>query len=282
MEPRQIPADLTRPALLEDLTAIASRAAAAILRVQAAGISVRNKSDASPVTQADEASEAIILDGLARVMPGVAVVSEEAAGLKAETALPDTFILVDPLDGTREFVAGRDEYTVNIAVVHRGRPVAGIVGAPALDIVWRGVIGGSAERLQLACGAHPKDAGARDTLRTSAHHGNVWRALVSRSHPDPATEQWLHRLPKVERIVCGSSVKFCRIAEGKADIYPRLGPVSEWDIAAGDAVLSAAGGIVLMPEGEVLRYGRIDRNLKVPAFIAWATASDAARLSAKP
>jgi 3'(2'), 5'-bisphosphate nucleotidase len=244
MEPRQIPADLTRPALLEDLTAIASRAAAAILRVQAAGISVRNKSDASPVTQADEASEAIILDGLARVMPGVAVVSEEAAGLKAETALPDTFILVDPLDGTREFVAGRDEYTVNIAVVHRGRPVAGIVGAPALDIVWR--------------------------------------ALVSRSHPDPATEQWLHRLPKVERMVCGSSVKFCRIAEGKADIYPRLGPVSEWDIAAGDAVLSAAGGIVLMPEGEVLRYGRVDRNLKVPAFIAWATASDAARLSTKP
>jgi 3'(2'), 5'-bisphosphate nucleotidase len=282
MEPRQIPADLTRPALLEDLTAIASQAAAAILRVQAAGISVRNKSDASPVTQADEASEAIILAGLARVLPGVAVVSEEAAGLKATTALPDTFLLVDPLDGTREFVAGRDEYTVNIAIVHRGRPVTGIVGAPALDTIWRGVTGGNAERLQLACGAHPKDAGARDTLRTSAHHGDVWRAMVSRSHPDPATEQWLNQLPKVERMVCGSSVKFCRIAEGKADIYPRLGPVSEWDIAAGDAILSTAGGIVLTPEGEALRYGRVDRNLKVPAFVAWATAGDAARLPSKP
>jgi 3'(2'), 5'-bisphosphate nucleotidase len=279
MEPRQIPADLTRPALLDDLTAIASQAAAAILRVRSDGISVRNKADASPVTQADEAAEVIILAGLARVLPGVTVVSEEAAAFRAPTALPDTFLLVDPLDGTREFVAGRDEFTVNIAIIHDGRPVAGIVGAPALDTVWRGAIGGSAERLQLACGAQPKDAGSRIALRTSAHRGNVWRAMVSRSHIDPATERWLARLPEIERMDCGSSVKFCRLAEGKADVYPRLGPVSEWDIAAGDAVLSAAGGIVLTPEGELLSYGAVERNLKVPAFIAWADRAEAKKFS---
>lgn len=275
MEPRAIPADLTGITLLDDLTAIASQAGAAIMAERRAGISVRNKPDASPVTQADEAAEEIILEGLARVLPGIAVVSEEAASLRPTLQVPETFILVDPLDGTREFVAGRDEFTVNIAIVHRERPVAGIVGAPALDTVWRGANSSGAERLQLACGAHPKDAASRIALHTVSHRGGIWRALVSRSHPDAATAQWLANLPGVERRECGSSLKFCRIAEGEADVYPRLASTSEWDIAAGDAVLTAAGGVVLTPQGEVLRYGQVARDLKVPGFIAWANEDDA-------
>jgi 3'(2'), 5'-bisphosphate nucleotidase len=287
MEHGEIPADLTRPALLDDLAAIASQAAAAIMDRRRAGISVRGKADASPVTDADMASEAIILEGLARVLPGIAVVSEEAEALNLTRHVPETFILVDPLDGTREFVAGRDEFTVNIAIVHRERPVAGIVGAPALDTIWRGASGAGAEWLQLSCGAHPKDAATRSVLHTVAYRGGanperLWRAMVSRSHPDPATEQWLARLPAIERLDCGSSLKFCRIAEGLADVYPRLAPTSEWDIAAGDAVLSAAGGVVLTPEGGSLRYGQVARNLKVPAFIAWADAADALRFSRAP
>jgi len=280
MEPRDIPADLTGTKLLDDLTAIASQAGAAIIAVRRAGISVRSKADASPVTQADEAAEEVILEGLARVLPGVAVVSEEAASLRPTLQVPETFILVDPLDGTREFVAGRDEFTVNIAIVHRERPVVGIIAAPALDTVWRGMSNSGAERLQLSCGAHPGDATSRAPLHTAGHRSGVWRALVSRSHSDAATMQWLAHLPAVERQECGSSLKFCRIAEGKADVYPRLASTSEWDIAAGDAVLSAAGGVVLTPQGEVLRYGQVARDLKVPAFIAWADKGDARMFSA--
>ena len=175
------------------------------------------------------------------------------------THVPDTFILVDPLDGTREFIAGRDEFTVNIAIVHDGRPVAGIVGAPALDTIWRGAVGPGAERLQLACGAHPE--GRERTARRCehrAHHGETWRAMVSRSHADPATEQWLTRFPAIERMDCGSSVKFCRIAEGRPmsirgsagprnGILPRAMPCS-----------APPAAIVLTPEGEPasLRTGR--------------------------
>jgi 3'(2'), 5'-bisphosphate nucleotidase len=116
-------------------------------------------------------------------------------------------------------------------------------------------------------------------LRTHAHRGGAWRAMVSRSHLDPATEQWLTRFSAVERMDCGSSVKFCRIAEGKADVYPRLGRTSEWDIAAGDAVLSAAGGVILSLDGAPVRYGQIARDLKVPSFVAWCDPADAARYS---
>jgi 3'(2'), 5'-bisphosphate nucleotidase len=269
--------DYADPSLLDELTGIASLAGEAIMRVRAAGAAVRTKADASPVTEADEAAEAIILAGLARVLTGMTIVSEEAASQGAVPDLPDTFILVDPLDGTREFIDGRDEFTVNIAIVRDGRPVAGIVGAPALDAIWRGAIGGGAERLRLRPGAAAKDAGERVPLRTRAHQGGPWRAMVSRSHLDPATEHWLTRFSAVERMDCGSSVKFCRIAEGRADVYPRLGRTSEWDIAAGDAVLSAAGGVVLTLEGQPVRYGQVARDLKVPSFVAWCDPKDASK-----
>jgi 3'(2'), 5'-bisphosphate nucleotidase len=269
--------ELTEASLLDALTDIASQAGAAIMRVRRAGSTVRTKADASPVTEADDAAEAIILEGLAGILPGITIVSEEAASRSALPALQDTFILVDPLDGTREFIAGRDEFTVNIAIVQNGRPLTGIVGAPALDAIWRGATGRGSERLRLRPGTAANDAAERTPLRTRPHQGGPWRAMVSRSHADPETEQWLKRFAAVERMDCGSSVKFCRIAEGQADVYPRLGRTSEWDIAAGDAVLCAAGGVVLSLDGAPVQYGQVTRDLKVPSFIAWSDPGDAAR-----
>ena len=269
--------NFTDPALLDALTNLASQAAAAIMRVRENGVVARTKSDASPVTEADEAAETILLEGLARILPGVAVVSEEAASRTDVARVPDAFILVDPLDGTREFIEGRDEFTVNIAIVQNERPVTGVVSAPALGSVWRGTMPAFSERLSLPAGMTTQDASDRLSLHTAAHRGGAWRAMVSRSHHDPATDDWLTRFSAVERRDCGSSIKFCRIAEGLADVYPRLGRTSEWDIAAGDAVLSAAGGIVLTPDGEPIRYGQVARKLKVPAFIAWCDPDDAAR-----
>jgi len=265
------------PSLLDALTEIASRASLAIMDVRKRGAEVRTKADSSPVTEADEAAEAIILDGLAQILPGIDVVSEEAATRVKTEQLSDTFILVDPLDGTREFIEDRDEFTVNIAIIANGQPVCGVVGAPALSTIWRGAVGLGAERLHLPAGLAVKDATQRTQLIAQPHQGGAWRAVVSRSHLDPKTEQWLQRFAQVERVDCGSSVKFCRIAEGAADVYPRLGRTSEWDIAAGHAVLTAAGGVVLTPEGGTLPYGQVDRDLKVPSFVAWCSAADARR-----
>ncbi len=270
----------TDPSLLDALTDIASQAGAAILRIREHGIVARTKSDSSPVTDADEAAEAIILDGLTQVLPGVGVVSEEIASRTEITQVPDPFILVDPLDGTREFVEGRDEFTVNIAIIEHGRPVAGVVAAPALQTIWRGIVSKGAERIILPPGLTANTATDRLALYTAAYGGGAWRALVSRSHLDPDTEKWLCRFAAVERMNCGSSIKFCRIAEGKADVYPRLGPTSEWDISAGDAVLTAAGGVVLTPDRKQVRYGQIENRLKVPSFIAWSHPDDATRYSA--
>lgn len=252
--------------LLDGLTLIASRAAAAILAVT--DLNQREKPDLSPVTAADEASEAVILDGLARFMPGIPVVSEEAAARPAAGGLGSRFFLVDPLDGTREFVAGRDEFTVNIALVENGVPIAGVIAAPARSLVWRGWVGAGAERLALCPGAAPDAARERKAIRTRVRPLSGLRVLVSRSHLNDATAAYVARLPQPERIVCGSALKFCLLAEGAADIYPRLAPTSEWDVAAGHALLLAAGGDVLKPDGTPLRYGQKDDYL-IPGFLAF-------------
>ncbi len=252
---------------MPELSALVARASAAILRLS--GGSVQQKADGSPVTEADHASEAMILESLDRLLPGVPVVSEERLGAKAPPALSGSFILVDPLDGTREFVKGLDEYTVNVALIAAGRPIAGLVSAPARRQLWRGVVGRGAERL----GMTDESYSAPEPIRTRAwpQHGAV--ALVSRSHQDAATTALLAKLANAEREACGSSLKFCRIAEGTADIYPRLGPTCEWDIGAGHAVLVAAGGGVTAPDGSELAYGRAADNFRVPGFIAWGDAS---------
>jgi 3'(2'), 5'-bisphosphate nucleotidase len=265
--------------LLDELTTIVSAAAAAILAARAGSLGARTKADLSPVTVCDEAAEAAILAGLARVLPGVAVVSEEAASGAPPSSLPDSFVLVDPLDGTRELIAGRDEFTVNVAIVRGGRPRLGIVAAPAQGVVWRGSEGRGAERLQLLPGAPASAARERSAIRTRAAPRAGLVAVVSRSHLDAETEAFLARLPIAGRLTSGSAVKFCQVAEGAADVYPRLSTTCEWDVAAGHAVLTAAGGVLTAPGGAALSYGQIGRNFRVPAFVAWGDPAAPAALA---
>jgi 3'(2'), 5'-bisphosphate nucleotidase len=261
------------PRLLDEMTAIAARACAAILAIAPAAFATRQKLDQSPVTAADEAAEAVILDGLSRLLPGVPVVSEEAA--VRPLVLPSTFVLVDALDGTREFIAGRAEFTVNIALVVDGSPIVGLVAGPALHRIWRGIVGQGAERLAPA--GEPPKALQPTAIRTRSAPPQGLVAALSRSHGDQETESFLGRLPIVERTTLGSSAKFCLVAEGSADLYPRLSPTSEWDIAAGHAVLAAAGGTVMTPDGGPIMYGGVRRDFRVPAFIAWGDAEAARR-----
>jgi 3'(2'), 5'-bisphosphate nucleotidase len=251
---------------LDGLTLIASRAAAAILAVPRPDLNKRDKADSSPVTAADETSEAVLLEGLNRLMPGVPVISEETAAGRAAVPSAGRCLIVDPLDGTREFLAGLDEYVVNIALVEGGVPITGVIAAPARGVIWRGQAGHGAERLTVAPGAAPAAARERMPIRTRTRPASGVRVLVSRSHLDPATHAYVDRLVRSEKIACGSALKFCLLAEGGADLYPRLGPTSEWDVAAGHAVLLAAGGDVRRPDGAPLRYGATD--FSIPGFIA--------------
>jgi 3'(2'), 5'-bisphosphate nucleotidase len=262
--------------LLDDLTAIVARASALIRAKASADIESRAKPDGSPVTAADEASEAEILRGLAKLLPGVAVVSEEMAGKAAPPALGKSFIVVDPLDGTREFLAGSDQFTVNLAIVTGGMPVVGIIAAPNHRQVWRGIVGAKAERLRLL--ADGADQPQEIHTRRWPAQGAV--AAMSRSHLDPATESFLTRLEPIARRQSGSAIKFCQIADGAVDVYPRLATTCEWDVAAGHALVAAAGGIVTKPGGESLSFGHADKNFRVPSFIAWGDPAKAASFTA--
>jgi 3'(2'), 5'-bisphosphate nucleotidase len=246
--------------LLPALTEIAVRAARTV-REGIGRAGVERKADGSPVTAADIAAQAVICDRLAHVAPGLPVVAEE----QAERPRPagGSYFLVDPLDGTREFIAGRDEYTVNIALVTDGAPVLGVIAAPALFSIWRGVRGLGAERMAFSADGKILPAAP---IRTRKRPQREPVVLVSRSHLDARTQAYLDGLPQPRTIACGSSVKFCRIAEGSADLYPRLGPTHDWDVAAGHAIVEAAGGQVRSPDGGPLRYGSDD--LLIGGFIA--------------
>ena len=261
-------AALTSLQLVDELTTIVSRAAAAILAIDPATAERRTKSDLSPVSAADEASNREIIKGLSCVVPGMPIVSEESIGPSSATPLGPSFALVDPLDGTREFLAGRNEFTANIALVIGDTPAIGIIAAPALGLIWRGIVGRGAERLRLCPGAAANDADEIVAIRTRRRPAQGLIAAVSRSHFDAETAALLGRLPVKAQIASGSSIKFCQIAEGSADIYARLAPTHEWDIAAGHAIMSAAGGAVMTPEGKRLTYGRAAEGFRVPAFIA--------------
>ena len=250
--------------LIDEMVSIASRACAAILAV-GADLAQREKPDRSPVTAADEASEAVVLEGLRRLLPGVPVISEEAVSRAMPAAPGARFFLVDPLDGTRELVAGETEYAVNIALIDGGRPVAGVIAAPATGTIWAGVVGQGAERLILAPGAEAAAARERTAIRTRARPQRGAVALMSRFHRDPKTDAFLDRIADLERVVCGASIKFCRIAEGSADIYVRTHSISEWDAAAGHALVEAAGGTMTMHDGEAVPYGR--DGFRLPPFI---------------
>jgi 3'(2'), 5'-bisphosphate nucleotidase len=256
------PAEAAR--LLHDLTVIIARACEVIRDVSPSTVVQRMKADDSPVTAADEASQAVILEGLARILPGVPVVSEESAGHN-QKKLGESFLIVDPLDGTREFLAGRDEFTVNLAIISGGIPIAGIIAAPKRDRLWRGIVGGKAERLRLlrdgADQPHPIHT------REWPRQGGV--AAISRSHFDARTDAFLDSLGAIQRLPSGSAIKFCQVAEGAADLYPRFATTCEWDVAAGHALVASAGGIVSTSQGLPLAYGRADQDFRVPSFIAW-------------
>jgi 3'(2'), 5'-bisphosphate nucleotidase len=249
--------------LLAPLTELVAAAGSAILKVDRARMRVDGKSDGSPVTEADLASDRIIAEGLARLAPDIPALSEER--MRQHSGSLETFFLIDPLDGTKEFVAGRNEFTVNVALVSNGTPLLGIVAAPALGLIWRGLVGRGAERLASASGI-----GAAEPIRTRPFPkaGQPWIAAVSRSHGDAATEAFIDKRAGAVRQMLGSAVKFVRVAEGAADIYPRLAPTSEWDVAAGHALVTAAGGKITDPAGGALRFGKA-KDFIVPAFIAW-------------
>jgi 3'(2'), 5'-bisphosphate nucleotidase len=257
--------------LMDDLSALIARACAEIGATSPTTMVRRLKPDQSPVTAADEASETVIRQGLTQILPKMPVVAEESASAAAPANLTGSFVIVDPLDGTREFLAGRDEFTINLAIVTRGLPVAGIIAAPKQGQLWRGVIGHGAERLRLSGGS----SGPAEAIST-----RPWPdapvAVVSRSHMDAATDKFVSALGPTTRVPCGSAIKFCHIAEGTADIYPRLATTCEWDVAAGHALVVAAGGLVTAPLGIPLTYGRAAENFRVPAFVAWGDPGKAA------
>jgi 3'(2'), 5'-bisphosphate nucleotidase len=263
--------------LMDALTEIVARASAATLATSFDKVERRIKDDLSPVTVADEASEAIIIEGVNKLLPGLPIIAEESVARAGAISLEPSFVIVDPLDGTKEFLAGRDEFTVNVGIVTQGVPIAGIIAAPAQGLLWRAVVGGGAEKLKLRL-----DGGRADAVDGGAIHARPAPARIevvtSRSHLDKQTEDFLTRLPVGKRTMCGSSVKFCHLAEGSADIYPRLSPTSEWDIAAGQAILIAAGGSMTGPKRGALKYGNRDTNFLVPGFIACGDPAFAATL----
>lgn len=254
-------------ALMGPLTELVALAGAAILAVDRTRMRVDGKADGSPVTEADLAADRIIAEGLARLASDIPALSEERAN-QWHASSPEVFFLIDPLDGTKEFVAGRNEFTVNLALVVKGTPLLGIIGAPALGLIWRGLVGQGAERLATGQG---NGIGPALPIRTRRFPspGQSWIAAVSRSHGDAVTEAFIDARRGAVRQTLGSAVKFAKVAEGAADIYPRLAPTCEWDIAAGHALVAAAGGKITDPSGGELRFGERLGDFIVPGFIAW-------------
>ena len=246
--------------LMKAATEIADRAGGVILDVYATDFEVRHKNDASPVTEADECAEALILPALRNLLPGVPAIGEEAVSQGfEEKVIGRTFWLVDPIDGTKEFLRRSGEFTVNIALIDEGVPVMGVVTAPAIDRAFRACGSGTAELRE-------KDGVWKPiSVRDIPDEGAI--VVSSRSHGDEKKIEALIQGLKIQgHKVAGSSLKFCLVAKGEADIYPRYGPTSEWDTAAGHAVLLGAGGNVRLFDGSELPYGKTGwRN---PEFIA--------------
>ena len=249
---------LDRPALLERLLPIVRDAGELIMTIYRSDFSVRGKADQSPVTEADERAEALILPALAALLPGTPIVAEEAVAAGKVPSVGERFWLVDPLDGTKEFISRNGEFTVNIALIENGRPTLGVVLAPALGRLFAGAVGH---------GAFIEDANGRRPIAVRAVPGAGLTVVASRSHGDAAAlDAFLAGRQVAELRGAGSSLKICLIAAGEADLYPRLGRTMEWDIAAGHAVLSAAGGQLTELDGAPLRYGKPD--FANPHFVA--------------
>ncbi len=258
--------------LARDLVRTAWRAGQAVMR-HFGTADVEMKGDNSPVTAADRDADALIRADLDALAPDIPIVSEESVG--PEIAAPGPrFFLVDPLDGTKEFISRRGEFTINIALIEDSAPTFGLVYAPATKVLCLTVAAGRAAQCSLdPAGPEPNlDALALEPLRTRARSDQGLVAAASRSHLDETTRRFLADHHITETISAGSSLKFCLLAQGKADVYPRFGRTMEWDTAAGHAVLVAAGGVVLSEDGAPLRYGKSARGLDNPGFVAWGRA----------
>lgn len=251
---------------MQSLIDLAVVAGAEIMAIYTTDFSAKAKSDLTPVTEADEAAEKIILAGLAKIGGKVPVISEEAASAGRIPEVAERFFLVDPLDGTKEFISKNGEFTVNIALVENGVPVAGVVHAPALKRIFWGEKGhGAAQgRIDGDVAGHWQGLAVRPLPKDGA------TVVASRSHRDAATEDFLKTVKVKSLCSAGSSLKFCLIAAAEADLYPRFGRTMEWDTAAGHAVLLAAGGKVMTVDGAILTYGKRARGYDNPGFIASA------------
>jgi len=243
--------------LLPECVEIARLAGVAIMDVYATDFAVGHKTDDSPLTRADLASHQVIVDKLRALTPDIPVLSEESAAIDWDTRQSwQRYWLIDPLDGTKEFVKRNGEFTVNIALIDMHRPVLGVVLAPVLLSCWFAASEHAAQRLRPASLQHPFSMTDADNISVRQPAAKPPVVIASRSHVSPELQHYLQRLPEHEILSAGSSLKFCRVAEGNADLYPRLGPTSEWDTAAAQAVVEQAGGQVLKADGNALDYNR--------------------------
>lgn len=266
---------------LDDIAALACTAGREIHRIWKAGFTVDTKRDGSPVTIADRRAEEIILAGLARLAPDIPVIAEEEAAAGRVPAFGARFFLVDPLDGTKGFSEGKKSgFTVNIGLIVNGAPALGVVYAPATGELWAGEGDGA-----WACQCDPATAAetaARRAIRVAGRERD-WRLVGSSTFDGPRFKAFAKAVGAVETVSESSSIKFCRLAEGGADIYPRFGPLSEWDVAAGHAVLRAAGGDVMRLDGAAIAYGRRGEDFELDGLVAFAgAAAEAAARSALP
>jgi 3'(2'), 5'-bisphosphate nucleotidase len=266
--------NLQLPPLAHQLAEIAVEAGKLILRHYFDGTEVHEKQNHSPVTLADKEAEALIVARLEQHFPGVPILAEEEAARGKTTEIGERFFLVDPLDGTKEFLARNGEFTVNIALIESNMPVFGVVVAPAQGRVFVGDVGASAafelsvsKELSLSKTGELDVTNAKNIYARKAPVGGLV-AMVSRSHRDSKTEEYLARYPITEMMAAGSSLKFCLIAAGEADLYPRHGRTMEWDIAAGHAILLAAGGNVTQLDGTPFFYGKRAQGFANPYFVA--------------
>ena len=248
-----------------------------ILRYRASSSDVSYKEDGSPVTDADRAAEELILNDLARLAPGLVVVAEESASVIGDALDPaKPFFLVDPLDGTKDFVRGGKDFTVNIGLIRGGEPVFGLIYAPAIECLYytRGLQDAVSARLSPTRGQPPEDL-VLTQMHTREPPEAGLTVLASRSHMNEKTNAFIARLKIAETLQFSSSLKFGVLADGGADVYPRLAPTSEWDTAAGHAILNAAGGFVVSEDGGPLGYGKMENGFINPGFIAWGSRTSA-------
>ncbi|MGH1350268.1 MAG: 3'(2'),5'-bisphosphate nucleotidase CysQ [Methyloligellaceae bacterium] len=255
--------------LFRELLKTVHEAGRVILDIYRQDFPVEVKNDNSPVTEADRKAEIILLEALRIAAPDIPVVAEESVSAGNIPEIGNSFFLVDPLDGTKEFINKRDEFTVNIGLIVDGVPCFGIVFAPAMKKIFYNLSGQDAFIAELDCENENAKLENNRRIETSTPSSEGYVVVASRSHMNDETKAFLSEYEVISTKSAGSSLKFCLLAAGEADLYPRLGPTMEWDTAAGHAVLQAAGGRVVKEDGSPFIYGKTDRGFLNTSFIAW-------------